>query len=111
MFAPVKDQLLAARPEPSHHQLALSLCDPYRALGEPSGDHRREVCTPLALLGFKISKSSDRFASHIDTDVLRCSVCVADSATPPVLRMRSRSRRAVSAVSASSSPGASICAP
>jgi hypothetical protein len=80
MPALVKDQLPAQRClNHLDHQLALSFGNSYGALGESSGHCLRcEVRTPLTFLGFKISKSSDSFAGHIDPDVLRRSVGITD---------------------------------
>jgi hypothetical protein len=65
----------------------LTLCDSYRAFGKSGGNCLRcEVRASFTFLRFKISKASDRFAGHINTDILRCSICVADegSDTPRV---------------------------
>jgi hypothetical protein len=61
-----------------HHELALPFGHPYGALGETSRHGLRgEVRASFTLFGFKISKSSDRFASHVDADILRRSIGVA----------------------------------
>ena len=90
----------------------MSLGHSYGAFGKTgSNGLGSEAGTTLSPFRFKISKTPDRFAGHIDTDVLRGSVGVADKGSYTlVLKMRSRSRRAVSAVSASSLPGAWISA-
>jgi hypothetical protein len=62
-----------------HHQLALSICHPYGALGKTGSDGLSgEVGTPLTFVRFKISKPSDRLAGHIGAYVLRCTVRIAD---------------------------------
>jgi hypothetical protein len=57
----------------------LSSGDPYGALSE-TGCHcfGGKVPTPLALLRFKISKTSDRLAGDIDPNILCRSVRIPD---------------------------------
>jgi hypothetical protein len=78
MPAPVKDQLPAVLPDHLHHQLTLSLGNPYGSLGQTCSDRLgSEVCAPFTFLRFKISKPSNRFAGYIDANVFRGPVRVA----------------------------------
>jgi hypothetical protein len=77
--APVKDQLLATPPAPSHLQLTLPFGHAYGAFGETGSDGLGgEVRAPFTFLRFKIRKHSDRFTGDVNTDSLGRPVCVAD---------------------------------
>jgi hypothetical protein len=59
--------------------LALPFSHSYGAFGKTGGDRLGgEVCASLTFLRFKISQPSDRFAGHVNPNVLRSSVGIAN---------------------------------
>jgi hypothetical protein len=65
--------------EPSPSSTGLPFGDAYGTLGETGGNRLvREIRASLTLFGFKISKSPNHLAGHIDADILRRSVGITD---------------------------------
>jgi hypothetical protein len=62
-----------------HYQLSLPFRDPYGAFGETYSDGPgSEVGAAIPPLGFKISKSSNRFGVDMHTDILRRTARVGE---------------------------------